>query len=227
MLLEKLLLTFQWKLGGTAGCVLANRLSEDPDVTVLLLEAGDTDQLHILSIVPGTFFKLYKRSVDWDFSTEPEANLANRKMFSPRFKGLGGCSSMNAMMFDRGAPKDFDLWGELTGDASWNYQNILPYFQKSETNYIEEYEQEYHGKNGPWPMSYPLRKSPGSFAFLEAAQASGIPLSKDINGSSALGLSRVCTFTKNGYRYSTNASYLTGDVNVVNRKNLVIGTGKN
>src|SRR5947208_1275655 len=130
---------------GSAGCVLAARLTEDPDVSVLLVEAGPTDVKENIH-VPAAFGSLFKTDVDWDYSTAPEDGCNGRMMFLPRGKVLGGSSSINAMVYIRGAREDYDGWRDA-GNAGWGYDDMLPYFRRSEDN--ERGESEYHGVGGP------------------------------------------------------------------------------
>ena len=134
---------------GSAGCVLANRLSEDPKVKVLLLEAGGADKRKEIHI-PLAFSKLFKTPCDWAYYTEPEAALENRSLYWPRGKVLGGSSSMNAMIYIRGHRADYDGWRDL-GNPGWGYQDVLPFFKKSENQ--ERGASEYHGASGPLQVS--------------------------------------------------------------------------
>lgn len=130
---------------GSAGCTLASRLSEDPQTTVLLLEAGGTDKQQEIH-VPAAFSKLFKTPVDWEYYTEEEPQMANRKMYWPRGKVLGGSSSINAMIYIRGHRHDYDSWRD-EGNEGWGYADVLPYFKKAENQ--ERGPSEYHGVGGP------------------------------------------------------------------------------
>ncbi len=130
---------------GSAGCVLAARLSEDPDVSVLLIEAGPADTKENIH-VPAAFGSLFKTDVDWDYATAPEDGCNGRMMYLPRGKTLGGSSSINAMVYIRGAREDYDGWRDA-GNAGWGYDDLLPLFKRSEDN--ERGESEYHGAGGP------------------------------------------------------------------------------
>ena len=134
---------------GSAGCVLANRLSEDPSVRVLLLEAGGKDRSLNIKI-PAAFPKQFHTKLDWDFATEPETHVDGRSLYIPRGKALGGSSSMNAMLYVRGRPLDYDSW-EAQGAPGWGYRDVLPYFLRSEDN--ARGASEYHGTGGPLRVS--------------------------------------------------------------------------
>jgi len=154
---------------GSAGCVLAARLTEDPSVKVALLEAGgaDTDdEIHI----PAAFGALFKGRRDWDMSTEPEAGLNGRHCYLPRAKVLGGCSSMNAMVYIRGNRADYDEWAQ-NGAEGWSYDEVLPYFKRSEDN--ERGEDDFHGVGGPLPVREGRSMNPLADAFVEAAKQAG------------------------------------------------------
>ncbi|MFL6095440.1 MAG: GMC family oxidoreductase, partial [Blastococcus sp.] len=118
---------------GSAGCALAGRLTEDPTLRVLLLEAGGSDD--VLEVqVPAGFYKTFRTRLDWNYTTEPQPGLGGRTLFWPRGKLLGGSSSINAMIYIRGAAADYDEWAELTGDKSWSYEHVLPLFRRMEDN---------------------------------------------------------------------------------------------
>ena len=152
---------------GSAGCVLAARLSEDPDVRVALLEAGGEDtqpEIHI----PAAFPALFKSSLDWDLLGEPEPGLGDRRLYLPRGRMLGGCSSINAMIYIRGNRADYDGWAEA-GCEGWSYDDVLPYFKRSEDN--ERGEDAYHGAGGPLRVSDGRSMHPLVDTMLEAARA--------------------------------------------------------
>src|ERR671933_2051604 len=134
---------------GSAGCVLANRLSEDPDVTVLLLEAGGRDR-HPNIAIPAAFAKQFHTKLDWDFVTEPEPHVDGRELYIPRGRTLGGSSSMNAMLYVRGRPLDYDLW-ERQGARGWGWRDVLPYFKRAEDN--TRGASALHGAGGPLLVS--------------------------------------------------------------------------
>ena len=147
---------------GSAGCVLAARLSEDPDVTVCLVEAGPADSAENIH-VPAAFGKLFRTAIDWDYDTHEEPHLNRRRVFLPRGRVLGGTSSMNAMVYARGNRVDYDAW-QLPG---WSYRELLPYFKRSEDN--ERGESQYHGVGGPLSVSDGRSNNPSAAAFVEAA----------------------------------------------------------
>ncbi|HWN73508.1 MAG TPA: GMC family oxidoreductase N-terminal domain-containing protein, partial [Solirubrobacterales bacterium] len=162
---------------GSAGCVLANRLSEDPSARVLLIEAGKKDR-HPNIKIPAAFAKQFKTKLDWDLATEPEPHCEGRSLYIPRGKGLGGSSSMNAMLYVRGRPLDYDLWEEQGADG-WSWDGLRPYFLKAEND--ERGGSEHHGVGGP--VNVQNQRSPRRINadFLEAAQAAGIPRCADYN----------------------------------------------
>ncbi len=202
---------------GSAGAVLAARLSEDPSVTVALLEAGgaDTDdEIHI----PAAFGALFKGRRDWDFSTEPEPALGGRRAYLPRAKMLGGCSSMNAMVYIRGNRADFDEWAAM-GAEGWGYDDVLPYFKRSEDN--ERGEDQFHGVGGPLPVREGRSMNPVADAFVEAAAQAGHERNPDFNGARQEGFGRYQTTQENGMRASTSVRYLHPNMG---RENLTIIT---
>ena len=162
---------------GSAGCVLANRLSEDPDVNVLLLEAGGPDTNDLVHL-PAAFSALYRTAQDWDHSTIYEPFVNDRRIYLPRGKVLGGSSSINAMIYIRGNPIDYDEWG-----PGWTWDEMLPYFKLAEDN--ERGEDEYHGAGGPLPVSEGRSRNPLGQAFLDSAAAHGLPANEDFNGAGA------------------------------------------
>ena len=163
---------------GSAGCVLANRLSEDPATRVLLVEAGGRDRSPNIKI-PAAFAKQFHTKLDWDYETEPEPHVDDRHLYIPRGKTLGGSSSMNAMLYVRGRPLDYDAW-EAQGAPGWGYRDVLPYFLKSEDN--ARGGSEFHRAGGPLGVSE--QRSPRRIggALLAACQAAGIPRIADYNG---------------------------------------------
>ncbi|MEM6964581.1 MAG: GMC family oxidoreductase N-terminal domain-containing protein [Bacteroidota bacterium] len=193
---------------GSAGCVLANRLSKNPNHNVLLLEAGSPDK-DINIHLPGAYAKLHKSAVDWGFWTEPQPHVLDRAIYLPRGKTLGGCSSTNAMAYVRGNRADYDRWA-TAGNEGWDYESILPYFIRSEYN--EDYDQVdagYHGNQGELNVGFPKKfKTPFAEAFIEACQAKGIPLNADYNGKKQTGVNFFQFTIKNGKRHSGAVAFL-------------------
>jgi choline dehydrogenase len=189
---------------GSAGCTLANRLSEDPQTSVLLLEAGGPDNKQEIH-VPAAFSKLFKSPYDWEYYTEEEPNMANRKMYWPRGKALGGSSSINAMIYIRGHRHDYDSWRDA-GNEGWGYADVLPYFKKSENQ--EHGPSEYHGVGGPLNVCDRRYTNPLSYAFVDACKELGIPANPDFNGAQNEGAGVFQTTQKNGARWSAVNAYL-------------------
>jgi choline dehydrogenase len=189
---------------GSAGCVLASRLSEDPGIEVLLLEAGGPDtaaELH----VPAMFPLAFKSSLDWDLYGEPEPGLGGRRLYFPRGRVIGGSSSINAMIYLRGNRADFDEWAEL-GCTGWSYDEVLPYFKRSEDN--ERGESEFHGVGGPLAVSDSRSMCPLVDAQLEAATQAGYELIDDLNVDRPEGVSRFQLTQRNGMRCSAADAFL-------------------
>ena len=201
---------------GSAGCVLANRLTEDPSCKVLLLEAGGKG--NFLVNIPGAYTVLHRSEVDWAFWTEPQTQLLNRKLFIPRGKVLGGSSSTNAMAYVRGNAADYDEWASL-GNKGWSYNDVLPYFIKSENH--QSNGAPYHGKNGPLYVSFANSPSSLNQFFLQACKNNGIPLNEDYNGATQLGASMLQFTIKDNRRQSTATAFL---VPARKRPNLTVRT---
>src|ERR1700676_5308277 len=203
---------------GSAGCVLANRLSADGKYSVLLLEAGPKDT-NLWIHVPLGYGKLFKeKSVNWMYQTEPEPELNGRQVFQPRGKGLGGSRSVNGLLYVRGQHEDYDRWRQR-GNAGWGYDDVLPYFRKAENQ--QRGESKYHGAGGPLPVSDWRHHDPLSEAFVDAAAETGIPTNPDFNGATQEGAGFFQTTTKRGRRASTAFSYLRP---AKNRSNLHVET---
>jgi choline dehydrogenase len=190
---------------GSAGCVLANRLSASGKHSVLLLEAGPKDR-NIWIHVPLGYGKLFKaKSVNWMYQTEPEPGLNNRSVFQPRGKTLGGSSSINGLLYVRGQHEDYDRWRQL-GNTGWGYDDVLPYFKKAEDQ--QRGGDDYHGAGGPLPVSDTRHPDPLSDAFIAAAVESGLPFNPDFNGATQEGVGLFQTTTRHGRRASTAVAYL-------------------
>ncbi|MDQ0474134.1 GMC family oxidoreductase [Labrys wisconsinensis] len=189
--------------GGSAGCVLAARLSEG-GARVLLLEAGHPDS-HPFIHVPAGFTKLSGPRVNWGYRTVPQKHLDNREMWYPQGKTLGGGSSINAMIYTRGHRSDYDGWA-AGGAEGWSYEDVLPYFRKAESN--RRFADRYHGTDGPLAVSDPISPLPISATFIRAAQQAGIPYNPDFNGAEQAGVGYHQTTTRDGRRGSAAVSYL-------------------
>ena len=190
---------------GSAGCVLANRLSADGRHSVLLLEAGPKDS-NLWIHVPLGYGKLFKeKTVNWMYQTEPEPGLNGRQVFQPRGKVLGGSSSINGLLYVRGQHEDYDRWRQH-GNTGWGFDDVLPYFKKAEDQ--QRGADDYHGAGGPLPVSDMLHADPLSGAFIKAAVEAGIPDNPDFNGATQEGAGWFQTTTRNGRRASTARSYL-------------------
>ncbi|XVV01002.1 GMC family oxidoreductase [Actinosynnema sp. CA-248983] len=199
---------------GSAGCVLAARLSEDPNVSVCLVEAGPADTSQNIH-VPAAFGKLFRTNLDWDYDTHEEPHLDRRRVYLPRGRVLGGTSSINTMIYIRGNRLDFDEWG-LPG---WGYADLLPYFVKSEDN--ERGASAYHGVGGPLAVSENRARNAMSTAFVEAAVQAGHPANDDFNGASQDGFGFFQLTQRDGGRASTATAFLHP---ALSRPNLTVET---
>jgi choline dehydrogenase len=190
---------------GSAGCVLANRLSANDKNSVLLLEAGPKDS-NIWIHVPLGYGRLFKeKTVNWMYQTEPEPGLGGRTVFQPRGKVLGGSSSINGLLYVRGQHEDYDRWRQH-GNSGWGYDDVLPYFKKAEDQ--QRGPDDFHGAGGPLPVSDWRHADPLSEAFVQAAAQTGIPVNPDFNGASQEGAGFFQTTTRRGRRASTAVAYL-------------------
>jgi len=205
--------------GGSAGCVLANRLSEDPKYQVLLLEAGPPDRYPWIHIPIGYGKTMFHPVLNWGFESEPEPNLNHRRMYTPRGRTLGGSSAINGLIQIRGQAEDFDTWEEL-GAAGWNASEALRYFIKSEHN--ARGASSYHGGDGPLYVSDIAARNELADAFIAGAADLGIPRTDDFNGASQEGAGYLQLTTRNGFRCSAAVAYLRP---VRGRTNLHIITG--
>ena len=189
---------------GSAGCVLAARLSEDPDVHVALLEAGGEDSAPEIRI-PAIFPIMFKTSLDWDLFGDPEPGMDNRRLYLPRGRMLGGCSSINAMIYVRGNRLDYDAWA-AAGCEGWGYEDVLPYFKRSEDN--ERGEDAFHGVGGPLSVCDSRSMHPLVDAMIEAGRQAGHELNPDFNGARQEGVGRFQLTQRNGMRLSTSDAFL-------------------
>ena len=204
---------------GSAGCALAGRLTEDPSLRVLLLEAGGSDKALEVQI-PAALYKTFRTRRDWNYATEPQPAAADRRVFWPRGKMLGGCSSNNAMIYIRGGRCDYDEWAQLTGDPAWSYDSVLPLFRRMEDN--GRGESEFHGVGGPLRVEDPRSPHPWSHAVVESAVAAGHPRNPDFNGARQEGAGLYQLTQKRGRRWSAADAYLHP---ALHRPNLTLVTG--
>ncbi len=203
---------------GSAGCVLANRLTEDPSTRVLLIEAGGKDRSPNIKI-PAAFPNQFHTGLDWDYWTEPEPAVNGRSLYIPRGKSLGGSSSMNAMLYVRGRPLDYDLWREQ-GAPGWGWDDVLPYFLRSEDNVRGP--SEFHGSGGEMRICEQRSPRPLDRRLIEASAATGIPRIADYNGPEQDGVSMFQVFQKDGRRWSAADAFLRP---AAKRANLELITG--
>lgn len=199
---------------GSAGCVIAARLSEDPNLRICLIEAGPRDTAENIHI-PMAFAKLFRTSVDWDYDTAEEPNLNGRRLYLPRGRMLGGSSSMNAMLYVRGTKIDYDGWGQ----PGWSYDELLPYFKRSEDN--ERGESHYHGAGGPLSVSDGRSHNPSAAAFVDAASQAGYPTVSDFNGAMLDGFGAFQVTQRDGRRCSSATAFLRP---ALSRPNLTVET---
>ena len=203
---------------GSAGCAMAHRLSEDGDREVLLLEAGKPDEKEEIH-VPAMFPHLFKSEFDWDYYTEPQPELGDRELYWPRGKTLGGSSSLNAMIYIRGHPYDYDTWAEL-GNEGWGYDEMLTYFKRAE--HFEPGVNEYHGEGGPLNVAEAFDPHPASGKIVAAAAETGIERNDDFNGAQQAGTGHYHVTQKDGQRFSTAKAYIEP---ALDRENLGVETG--
>ena len=190
---------------GSAGCVLAARLTENPSTQVLLLEAGppdDADEIHI----PAALNLLFKSTYDWDYTTVPQQRAAGRSIYWPRGRTLGGSSSINAMIYIRGSRYDYDTWRDEYGCEGWGYTDLLPYFLRAESN--SRGASAYHGADGPLSVQDPKYKSAMTAAFVDAARQWGMQANDDFNGPRQDGAGFYQVTQRNGRRWSAADAYL-------------------
>jgi choline dehydrogenase-like flavoprotein len=202
---------------GAAGCAVANRLSADPDTTVLLLEAGGRDWSPLIHMPVG-FTKLSGPKVNWGFHTVPQAQLNDRKMYYPQGRTLGGSTSINAMIYIRGQRQDYQAWAEL-GNDDWSYEKVLPFFRRAEHN--ERLNDEFHSSTGAMNVTEQVQHNPLSKAFVRAAQELGVTFTADFNGAQQEGVGWYDVTQRNARRESASTAYLKP---ARQRKNLTIQT---
>jgi choline dehydrogenase len=191
---------------GTAGSLMANRLSADRRKRVLLIEAGRKDDYHWIHIPVGYLYCIGNPRTDWLYSTEPDAGLNGRVLRYPRGKTLGGSSSINGMIYMRGQSRDYEQWAALTGDDAWRWQNVLPAFKKHEDHYLGA--DEMHGAGGEWRVEKQRLRWDILDAFAAAAEQAGVPHSTDFNRGSNEGVGYFQVNQKNGWRWNTAKAFL-------------------
>lgn len=213
---------------GTAGCLLANRLSADRGNEVLLLEAGGSDRYHWIRIPVGYLYCIGNPRTDWMYMTEPDPGLNGRRLRYPRGRVLGGCSSINGMLYVRGQARDFDSWAELTGDDAWSWESALPDFRAHESNWrldagaADEAARRFHGGRGELRVERQRLKFPVLEAFAAACTEAGIPARADFNDGDNEGVGFFEVTQRGGWRWSAANAFLHP---VRSRPNLTVRTG--
>jgi choline dehydrogenase len=213
---------------GTAGCLLANRLSADPANRVLLLEAGGSDNYHWIRIPVGYLYCIGNPRTDWMYRTEPDPGLNGRQLRYPRGRVLGGCSSINGMLYVRGQARDFDAWAELTGDDAWSWENALPDFRAHESNWRRDAgvddaaAAEFHGRDGELRVERQRLKFPVLEAFAAACTEAGIPPRADFNDGDNEGVGFFEVTQRRGWRWNAASAFLRP---IRSRTNLTVRTG--
>lgn len=205
--------------GGSGGCVVAGRLSEDPAVSVCVLEAGGGGNSAVINLPIGTVAMMPTTLNNWALETVPQPGLGGRRGFQPRGKALGGSSAINAMVYVRGHRRDYDHWSAL-GNSGWSYDEVLPYFLRSEHN--ERIHNPWHGQNGPLWVSDSRTDNPIHAKYLEAARQCGLPVTDDFNGAEQEGVGIYQLTQKNGRRWSAAHAYLLPHIG--SRSNLSVQT---
>ncbi|MBB3331278.1 choline dehydrogenase [Halomonas campaniensis] len=202
---------------GTAGCLLANRLSADPANRVLLIEAGGRDNYHWIHIPVGYLYCIDNPRTDWRFRTEPDPGLNGRSLIYPRGKTLGGCSSINGMLYIRGQARDYDGWAELTGDDAWRWENCLPDFMRHEDHHrldapgqADAAHRDFHGHGGEWRVEKQRLSWQVLDDFATAAVEAGIPRTEDFNRGDNEGVDYFEVNQRKGWRWNTSKAFLRG-----------------
>ena len=204
--------------GGSAGCVLADKLSACGKYQICLLEAGPADKHWSIHMPIGVIELMKDKVHNWQFNSVPEPSQNNRRIFNPRGKTLGGSSSVNAMLYTRGQKEDYDHWAEL-GNKGWSFDEVLPYFKS--TQHQERGEDEFHGVNGPLNVADSRSKPPAHDSFILSAQQAGFPLTDDFNGKNQEGVGYYQVTQINGQRCSAAKAFLTPNLH---RTNLTVIT---
>ena len=207
--------------GGSAGCALANRLSADPNNSVLVLEAGRPDYWFdvFIHMPAALMFPIGSKFYDWMYSSQPEPHMNNRRVTHGRGKILGGSSSINGMIFQRGNPLDFERWGADAGMSSWDYAHCLPYFKRMENCLAADTTDQFRGKDGPLRLERGQVKNPLFGAFFSAVKQAGHPITQDVNGYQQEGFAAFDRNVKRGRRFSAARAYLHP---VKRRRNLTV-----
>jgi len=206
--------------GGTAGCLLANRLSADPNRRVLLIEAGGHDDYHWIHIPVGYLYCIGNPRTDWRYRTRSEPGLNGRSLLYPRGRVLGGSSSINGMIYMRGQREDYDAWSEAARDPSWRWDAVLPIFKRSEDHYSGA--DEFHGAGGEWRVEAQRLHWDILEAFVAACEQSGIPRTRDFNTGDNFGVDYFEVNQRRGLRWNASKAFLRP---VMHRKNLAVVTG--
>ena len=207
--------------GGSAGCVVAARLSENPDISVLLIEAGGEDRNPLIHIPAGYIKTMVNPAMNWMFESEPEASSGNRRIKIPRGKVLGGSSAINAMLYVRGQAADYDEWAQR-GNSGWGFDDILPYFRKAENAEFTGDNDRFHGRGGPLNVAQLRNRYDGLDRVIEAAESCGYDQNPDYNGARQDGFAYYQVTQKHGMRFSAKKAYLNP---ARRRRNLRVVTG--